>query len=223
MSDRIPTHPTPISGMPAQVAATSIARPSLGAGEISAPKSEATIAILTAVNDLRSEVTRRFEAVETRQDQQATTLQRLANEVTENAKNMAEQAAALTRVSSSAAVASELAAKAMARSSSAQDDTQKMVESAMTIQKGAIAAAVTEALAPVITEVHALKTSYKHLEKNDETQNATLLQQNTALAELGTGVKTLLKLATSPRVAAYVAIGAMLGGAVMSIADKLMK
>lgn len=144
--------PTPVSGMPAAVAATSAAQPSKRTEEIRAPKSEAS-EILAAVHELRDEVTKRFERLETTQGSHGDTLRTLTNQVAENTKHITELTSAQVSVAKSAAVAADLSAQALAKANTSQDDARKMVESAMTIQKGAIASAVTEAVRPIQGDV----------------------------------------------------------------------
>ncbi|HVJ94877.1 MAG TPA: hypothetical protein VM580_34075 [Labilithrix sp.] len=147
------TKPTPPSGMPAAVAATSVAKPSVDTAEIAAPKSEATIVILAALDGLRGEVSSRFERLETTTAAHGEALKTLANQVSEHTKNIADQSSALTSVAKSAAVAAELSAQALSKVNTAQDEAKKMVESAMAIQKGAIESAVRVAVQPILDDV----------------------------------------------------------------------
>lgn len=157
------TKPTPASGMPAAMAATSAAKPSLD--EISAPRSE-TGTILLAIAELRTEFIGRFEHLEkTTADlknstaQHAHALGTLTNQVAEHTKNIADQASAITSIAKSAATAAELSAQALKGVNTAKDDTRKMVESAMAIQKGAIESTVREVVKPILDDVDGLKTS----------------------------------------------------------------
>jgi uncharacterized coiled-coil protein SlyX len=156
--------PTPPSGMPAAVITTS---PKPLDDEISAPKSEATAVILAALGDVRTEFVMRFERLETTTAAHGKTLVTLSDQVTQNTKNIADQATALTSVAESAAIAAKISAQALSRVGTVQDDTQKMVESAMAIQKGAIATAVKDAVKP--------------LEKQAEQREKKLEQSNEAL------------------------------------------
>jgi ABC-type transporter Mla subunit MlaD len=151
------TRPTPPSGIPAAVSAGSTAQPSVE--EITAPKSEATMVILAALDGVRTEFVGRMERLETTTAAHGDALKTLADQVNANTKNISEQATAITNVAKSAAVAAELSAQALAKVSTAQDDARKMVESAMAIQKGSIALAVTEAIQPVLNDVESLKAS----------------------------------------------------------------
>lgn len=144
--------PTPLSGMPAAVAATSAAKPSVE-GEISAPKSEGTLVILAALDNVRTEFSARLDRVENEQAKLGGTVKTLINQVAQHDKNIAEQASAITSIAKSAAVAAELSAQALSKVSTAQDEARKMVESAMVIQKGAIEAAVAQAVDPIMKDV----------------------------------------------------------------------
>lgn len=216
MANEHETHPTPVSGMPAAVAATSVARPST---EIP----DATETLLRAIEEVRDEARDRDKRMAERIVQlEATTnihggaLKRLTDEVTTHGKHLAELTEQQISVSRSAAMAAELAATALSKINSAHDETTKMVTSAMAIQKDAIAAAVVEAIAPVAAKVAGLEASNTTLTANDNAQNK-------ALAEIGVGMRTLIRLANSKRVAAYVMAGAFVGGAVMAIAQGVMK
>lgn len=52
-------------------------------------------------------------------------------------------------------------------------------------------------------------------------QNVTLTEQTELLTEIKTSAGVIVRIAKSPRIAAYVAIGAVVGGAIMAIAEKV--
>lgn len=164
--------PTPASGIPAAVAA----------GE-TPHLNEATI-ILRAVEALRGDfethrgdLTTKFERLEAKTDAHAGALGNLTNEVAAHRSQLAELATAQVSTAKAASAAAEISAQALAKANSSQDENAKMVQSAMHIQKDAIAAAVTAAVAPVVENV-------AKLEKNDADRAATLEGQNVSLAAL---------------------------------------
>lgn len=114
-----------------------------------APKGEATRAILAAIDRLRADVDTRLERVEQKVGSHDETLRTITNQVSDNTKQIAQQAEAITSVSKAAAIAAEISAQALARVNTAQDDARKMIESAMSIQTGAIAGAVRQAVEPI--------------------------------------------------------------------------
>ncbi len=128
------------------------------ASDVASTKSEAS-AILAAVQELRSDFAVRFEQLEAKTDAQGKVLETLTAEVAVHHSQIAELAAAQVRTASASSAAAELAAQALAKINTVHDDTRKMVESAMTIQKGAIANAVKEAVQPVSDDVDLLKKS----------------------------------------------------------------
>lgn len=81
MTDPKDTHPTPASGMPAAVAATSIARPSVALEEISAPKSDGALAILAALNELRADVQATRKETRERGEETAKSIARIDKKV----------------------------------------------------------------------------------------------------------------------------------------------
>jgi hypothetical protein len=126
------TRPTPASGTPAAVAATSAATPS--SEELAAPKSESP-AVLILIQDIQR------------------TVKHLADEVTSHGRQLAELASAQISTAKAASAAAEIAAVALAKANSSQDENAKMVQSAMAIQKGAIETAVREAVQPILKDV----------------------------------------------------------------------
>lgn len=167
--------PTPPSGMPAAVAATPVAKPSVDdAG--SAP-ADSTVAILTAFEALRADVTTQVSRIESKTDAQGTALKHLTNEVASHGKQISDLAQAQVSTAKAAAAAAEIAAQSLAKANTSQDENAKMVQSAMLIQKDTIAAAVTTAVAPIASKVEGL-------ERNDADQAKTLDAQNVELAAL---------------------------------------
>ncbi len=152
---------------------------------------------------------RRFERIEAKAEKTDGAVHTLQTEVTLHRSQIAEILEMQISVAKSASVAAELSALALAKSSTSSDDNRKMVESAMAIHGSAIAAAVTSAVRPLAVEVEDLK-------KNDKTQNESL-------DAIGSGIKTLVRFAGSKRIAAYVTIGAIVGGALMAIAKEVFR
>lgn len=157
MSNQPP--PTPASVAP-PTPSTSTETSLDDTGEIRAPKGEATMVILAAIEDLRSDVDARFTTVDSRltniertQGGQGSTLQTLTNQVADHTIQLGKLADAQISTARAASSAAEMAAQALARSNTAQDDNRKMVEGAMAIQRGAIASAVAEAVKPMKADI----------------------------------------------------------------------
>ncbi len=117
----------------------------------------------------------RLDQHEERLAQHGSALTTLGTEVASHTSQLAKLAESQISVARSASIAAELAATALSKVNSSQDETRKMVESAMSIQSTSIAKAVTDALGPVVNEIETLK-------KNDTAQTLTLAGQNTQLA-----------------------------------------
>lgn len=160
--------PTPPSGMPA-ASLLDASRPSLGRpGDISAPKSERTIAILAAISDLSAEGRAHREETRARFGNLETSVRKLNDRVDEHSQNeqrtrsaLAEQAESLSRVAGAAAKACDLALEAKKEASEASANTKTVVESALRIHGSSIAVivdnAVKQAVEPIKADVVNIK------------------------------------------------------------------
>lgn len=109
----------------------------------------------------------RFEAVEKTQRDMFDRMEQLA---TQQRQTMSTSGA----IERSANAAFELANRALKESDAAKDETRKMVESAMAINKTTIAETVGEVVKPITSDIEALKG-------NDTSQNTTLAAQNAGI------------------------------------------
>lgn len=203
------TKPTPPSGMPAALAAKSDARPSLD--EISAPRNDASTAILAALEGLHRKVDNLakddeqirldFRRLEQRQAGTDEEVRLLREEVRKDRESRNDDKASL--VATYEAMQRFVEASAKTNNDAVERVMKANGEAATRFD------AATQRFDAAVEDVGKLKSE-------NETQNRTL-------AEMGLGIKTLIRIARSPRVMAYVAIGAMVGGAMMAIAEKVMK
>ncbi len=138
-----PTHPTPPSGMPA-VRESRLPRENLD--EVRASKTSEAPEILAAVQSLRDDVSGRLTQIENQLEIQGKALFTLGTEVGQHRSQIAELASAQVSSAKAAAAAADIAAHALKTAHSSQDETTKMVQSAMEIQKGAIESAVQNAV-----------------------------------------------------------------------------
>lgn len=184
-------HPTPATGIDAVIPTESK----------SPPPDESTTTLLRAIEEVRDEARdrdkrtdARLEKLEGKASAQATTLSHLGSEVSKLASQHAELATAQVSVAKAAGIASELAAQAMSRVSTSQDDTRKMVESAMIIQKGVISAEMAQAVSPIAKAVDDLTkrdaSAKTERAKTNEAMGAVLDELGIGdLAELGQNTK----------------------------------
>jgi hypothetical protein len=180
------TKPTPASGMPAAVAATSLAKPSVegdsDSDEIRAPRSELsgdlTARVLSTIEQVRDEGRERDKRIEARFAHLEGRLDEVVGKTDANTKNIGEQAGALTRVASAAAKAADLALEAKQAVAKAPDDTTKLVESAIRIHSLAIAqtvdAAVKSAVEPLASKVATIEQREEDRDKMHERTNQAL-------------------------------------------------
>lgn len=145
--------------------------------------------ILVALGGLRDEVRQtreesaqrgketaaRLEKLEETASFHAQSLKRLTDEVTAHGKQISGIVDAQTSTARAASLAAELSAQAHAKVNAVHDETRKMVESAMEIQRGAITSAVGEAVKPLADDIAAIKAS-------DAEQTRALALQDERLA-----------------------------------------
>jgi hypothetical protein len=140
-------------------------------------------------------------------DAHGAALSTLTAEVARHASQLFQLSEAQVGVAKSSAYAAELAARAMTMASTASDDTRKMVESAMVIQKDAIAGVVREVVAPVVTEIETLRA-------NDAAVTATLENQDTQLANVVRLLSTLARWQNHWAVKAGIALAGLIGAGI---------
>lgn len=186
--DNVHTHPTPPSGTPVQRPTTFSTRPTIKQEEISAPRSSDS-AILQTLYRIEDKFDRKFEEQTATNQELRSAYRTIANEVSELKAGHTEMHKALVDTSAAAATAAKMALDALKINSSAQDETQKMVESAMRIQKGAISAEVKSALGPIEVELESLKTAGAErtveVKKIVDTQASIVEAQSAIVNELG--------------------------------------
>lgn len=81
----------------------------------------------------------------------------------------------------------------------------------------------TQAINGVKAHIAKVDGRLGRIEENDADQNKKLDEQTQLLEQIKGAAGTLINIARSPRIAAYVAIGAIIGGAIMAIAEKVMQ
>ena len=181
------TRPTPVSGMPAVVAANPDAQPN--GDEIAAPRSTNASAILEALDGIRAEVQQTRDEARERDKAHEARFTRLESQIADvagktdgNTKLIGEQAEAITRVASAAAKAADLALEAKQATSRAPAEMQQLVESALRIHGAAAAASIAATVDESVQRaIQPLAQKVGQIEQREEERDKQIALSNEAL------------------------------------------
>lgn len=171
--------PTPPSGMPT---ASLLDRATPHGDEISASKSDATVAILAAIEGLRKETQATVGALRDDVDRRFEALEREArDESAQTARRFAEQADAITSIAKACATAANMALEAKRETGEIKEDSRRMIESAFQIHRSSIVTVVESSVKSAISPIAG---AVEELAKREEAASSERAKTNEAVGAI---------------------------------------
>lgn len=178
-------------------------------------KQEITDLVREAVGEAVHPLARRVESIEIKVDKAATDLHEIREQVRTLLAADLAFSEKLRKIAGAVADAADIGLKAMRRASDAEDNTSKIVQSALTIHNASIAASVEATVTKVIKPLdEKIEATEKRQESVSKAQTETLAAQNETLADIKKVLGTVAKALGHPHLRKAIIIAAVLGALV---------